>query len=152
MRQKKPFLGLVAVLVLSLVVTSPAAAAPPESGTVTRVHGSGSIDCTESVTLTHVVDGWVNVRSLARHTVVTYHLTNTYSNDSGQTWVHQDTGSVRIFPRGGHDYVTVAGHTGGWDGQDAYHGRRVLKDGDEITVVGSNQGLVEDRACAALAS
>jgi hypothetical protein len=145
MRTKKAFVSLLAALMLSSVFAAGAAAAPPESERVYHLYEVAPVDC-NGEQLTRVMEGWVNTRELPRQqTLFTYHLRNTYTNDSGETFVYLDVGSARIFDDG----FVVAGHTGGWDGQDAYYGRRLFKDGVE-TVVGSNRGLVDDLACAAL--
>lgn len=148
MRTKATFVSLLAALMLLSVFSAGAAAAPPNSD---QVHTVYAVDC-NAETISRVVDGWVHVREFAGQTVVTYHLTNTYSNDDGERYVYQDTGRVRAFTRDGHSYITVAGHTGGWDDQDAYYGRRVFKDFEETTVVGSNRGMIDEVACAALTS
>lgn len=144
MRAKKTLAFLLAALMLSSLFAAGAAAAPPESDRVQHFYEETDVQC-NGVTITRVVDGWVNVRELAKQTLITYHLRITYTNDIGETFVYLDVGSARFFDGG----VVVAGHTGGFDGQDAYYGRRIIQDGVD-TAVGSNRGLIDELACAAL--
>ena len=146
------------VMVLALLLAIPAAADPPAAeDKVEGVDEIGeTIQCDDGV-IFRDREGWVNYHRNGFN----FHITITYTNSDGDTWVYQDTGRVRAWiDKSGDEYVSVSGHTTDVppiegadvvDG-DGNYGRWVLNESypEEFSVVGSYRGVIEDAACEAL--
>ena len=151
----KKLVVLSATVALTVLLAIPAAADPPNADLVIDETGV-IIDCGDE-DIVRDRGGWVNFHKNGAN----FHITITYTNGGGDTWVYQDTGRTRFWvDQSGEEFVSVSGHTTDvppFDGPDAVdgdgnYGRWVLNESnpEEFSVVGSYQGVIEDAACEAL--
>jgi len=145
---------LVTLLMVGLV-SIPAGAANSQAELL--ISDIRSIDCGGGKQIDLIREGWVDEHPDG----FTFHITMTYTNSVGDTWVYQDTGSVRYSTgKSGDDYAAIAGHTndvGGDAGDpgtgDGNYGRWVINQSTgEFYAVGSYRGVLDAAACEGLAS
>jgi hypothetical protein len=137
------------------VLSIPVGANPPQAEFL--ISDGRSIDCGGGNQIELNREGWADQHPDG----LSFHITMTYTNSVGDTWVYQDTGSVRYWTsKSGDDYAAVAGHTndvGGDAGDpgtgDGNYGRWVINQSTgEFYAVGSYRGVLDDAACDALTS
>jgi hypothetical protein len=154
-------LGAVAAAVMG--VGAHAAAAPADSVVEFWVDGERQLDCGSDI-IDVCDEGWVtyarDIPGERNDRIRNFHITRTYVNAGGDTWIYRGVGHIHFFFVEGAYHGSVQGHTTDVPpfpddpesvAGDGSYGRWVLNhDTGAYSVVGSYQGVLDDEACAAL--